>query len=261
MKTGFEITQRLEDAKSIARMNLYGVIGDRMDIDSSQVVEAISELEVDRLELYFNSLGGDPMAGFAIANRLAKLQFDKQIKEVHTFAEGTVGSAATIPFLQGSRRTMLNGSRFFIHKGSGTMFISGTEETLPDADSMAVKYDAFVHDLNTTNQEAAELYEAKSTLTGEQVEAAMEAATSYGPREAVEVGFATHRQSAHALAACWDTDRVMMVSPHLDRATVDRLQVLSFEDDPVSQEYASSIRPSNWKNLSQSDIDKALRLR
>ena len=227
---GFHVAQEMKGEKRHGALSLYGLIGENLDIDSSLVVDAISSLELDRLDIYMNSPGGDPFSGFAIANRLNKLQKDGQIKEIHTHGEAIVGSAATLPFLQGKTRTMLNGSRFFIHKGSAGMHISGTLETLPSEEEFIETYRNFRKDLETTNEEAKALYVAKSNLTADEVEQAMAVTTTYGPSEAVAAGFATHADKSYAVAACVSREQVMAAIPGLPT------ELLEIFDDRAAEE-------------------------
>ena len=212
---GVAMTTSLRGGQRVAAVSLYGTFGPGKEVDPGEVTKAISSLNVDVLEMYFNSMGGDPHAGFAIRNRMVKLQAEGGVKAIHTFGEGIVGSAATLPFIAGQKRVMLAGSRFFIHKGSSTLVISGTEETLDSDEQMLETYKSFKADLALTNREAADLYVATSHLTAEQIEQAMATTTSYGPAESVAAGFATHANTNYSVAACITQAQAMECHPDL----------------------------------------------
>jgi ATP-dependent protease ClpP protease subunit len=223
-------------------MSLYGEIGRGGEIQSAAVNEALSDVDTDILEIYINSMGGDPFEGFAIANRMAKLQLDGKIKEIHTFAEAVVGSAATLPFLRGSKRVMLNGSRFFIHKGSTAYLVHGTMETLPTDEEALERLHSAREDLETTNREAAELYEHVSTLSAAEIDEAMEKSTSYSPSKAVAVGFATEAHTAHAVAACMNPQQLKFQPKNIP---ADVLEMCDYEFR-ARQIKAEQMRPSQW---------------
>lgn len=193
MEAGFKLkmlkneeTERIE-----AELSLYGAIGRMWDgIVASEVVEQLSDVQADLLTVYLNSPGGDPFDGFAIKNRIDKLISDGQLGEVHTVAEGLVASAATLPFLAGTKRSMRQGSRFMIHEAHG-MAVGDAEQMRKYAD-----------ELERTNLEAAELYAAKSNHTETQIAKMMAAETWMSPAESVQAGFATERSDAFAVAAC-----------------------------------------------------------
>ena len=182
----------------IAEVEFYGVVGQSFDDDFVTVPSFLRGLkllgELDKLVILMNSPGGNAFDGFQIANRLDKLREEGTIKSIETHAEGLVGSAATLVFLKGDRRVMRNGSRFMIHKPSSF--------GIGNADDMR----GIAERLDSTEEQAIDLYESVSALTRKEIAEAMAAVTFYSPKEAEAAGFATEVIEPFAIAACMSSN-------------------------------------------------------
>jgi len=234
MTKGFKLTLATDESnkKVHAEMSLYGVISEFFgEINPQSVVDALSTLEADVLTLLINSVGGDPFGGFAIKNRIDKLVSEGRIGEVHTVAEGMVASAATIPYLAGETRTVLNGSQIMIHEARG----------FPEVASTADEFRQFAERLEATNVQATEFYTERLNHTQSEVAAMMKKTTWFQPGEAIAAGFATHNSDSLAVAACVDVE-FMINRMHFENIPEDLLlESKEPEIDPREEQYRALV--------------------
>ena len=146
-----------------ADINIYGdITGDAelinawMDTDTGAVsarsiVQEIQELDVDTINVYINSYGGEVAEALAIYSALKR-----HSASVHTFCDGFACSAATIIFCAGDVRTM----------GSIALLIK-------------------------INQSSINAYMAVVNISQDKVQEMMDNATWLTAQECLEYGFAT----------------------------------------------------------------------
>jgi len=138
----------------------------------SRQLEAMGD--VDKIDVYINSYGGEVAEGLAIYNALKRHK-----AKVRTICDGFACSIASVIFMAGDERIMNEASLLMIHNAW----------TLAQGDSKALRKQA--DDLEKITQASIEAYKANSSLTEEEIKALMDDETWILPTEAVEYGFAT----------------------------------------------------------------------
>ena len=95
---------------------IYGDISS-WDYDSSKstsansLVKALAELtDIDEINVYINSCGGEVGEGLAIYNALKR-----HSAKVTTYCDGLAASIASVIFMAGDERVMSNSSLLFVH--------------------------------------------------------------------------------------------------------------------------------------------------
>lgn len=165
---------RLEAAGRTGRIHVYGLIGGWFgDVLASSLVPEIRELDVDTIELYLNSPGGDAYDGIAIRNALR--QHSARV-EVHV--DGIAASAASVIATAGDEVIMGPGTELMIHDAWNV--VAG--------DAAALRAEA--DNLDRLSDNVAALYAEKAGGTAADWRSLMVAETWYTAEEAVEAGLA-----------------------------------------------------------------------
>ncbi|WP_242327788.1 Clp protease ClpP [Enterococcus avium] len=117
------------------KMFLDGVVG--WDFNTRAVRDALLRANGEDLEIEINSPGGDAHEGIAIFNELSRYP-----GEITMIGTGIVASAASIIFLAGNSRKVLEGSQYMIHNATfGVMGHVNKETALRMAEHLS-KWDA-----------------------------------------------------------------------------------------------------------------------
>lgn len=169
----------LEKTKQTANLYIYGDItcfpwfeGDVSAVNLSKQLEALGDVE--QINVYINSYGGEVAEGLAIYNALKRHK-----AKVKTVCDGFACSIASVIFMAGDERVMNEASLLMIH--NAWTFASGNAAELrKQAD-----------DLEKITQASVEAYKAHSSLEEEEIKALMDAETWITPDEAISYGFAT----------------------------------------------------------------------
>jgi len=170
----------LEKANQTATINIYGDItswaweelGEVSAVNLSKQLEALGD--VDKIDVYINSYGGEVAEGLAIYNALKRHK-----AKVTTYCDGFACSIASVIFMAGDERVMNESSLLMIHN-AWTFAMGNSEELRKQAD-----------DLEKITQASVEAYKSHSNLLEEEIKALMDAETWILPTEALEYGFAT----------------------------------------------------------------------
>ena len=169
----------LEQENREADITIYGDITSwpwmESDVSAYWLSKQIDELDVDTINVYINSYGGEVAEGWAIYNALRRHK-----AQVHTFADGFVCSIASVIFMAGEKRTMSNLSALMIHnpwtRASGNADDLRKEaENLDTFGELSAK--AYLEYVDISEDELAQMLEAESWIT---------------PEAAVSMGFATN---------------------------------------------------------------------
>ena len=169
----------LEKTKQTANLYIYGDVtswpwfeGDVSAVNLSKQLEALGDVEL--INVYINSYGGEVAEGLAIYNALKRHK-----AKVKTVCDGFACSIASVIFMAGDERVMNEASLLMIH--NAWTFASGNAAELrKQAD-----------DLEKITQASVEAYKAHSSLEEEEIKALMDAETWITPNEAISYGFAT----------------------------------------------------------------------
>lgn len=169
----------MERSDKKATVNIYGDITSfprlENDVAAYSLVRQLDELtDVDEIDVYINSYGGEVAEGLAIYNALRRHK-----AKVTTHCEGFACSIASVIFMAGDERIMNESSLLMIH--NAWTFADGNAEQLrKQAD-----------DLDKITAASVTAYKAHSTLSEEEIKALMDAESWILPEEALEYGFAT----------------------------------------------------------------------
>ena len=153
----------------------YGSDENITEVDSFQVVKDINDLDVDTINVYINSYGGEVAEALAIYSALKR-----HSAAVHTYCDGFACSAATIIFCAGDVRTMGSIALMMIHNCMSYLGYANSEEMRKAAE-----------DNDKINQSSINAYLAVSNLSEEKIREMMDDETWLTAQEALDYGFAT----------------------------------------------------------------------
>lgn len=169
-----------DDDTRTGNLHLYGAIGGYWGgIDAAEMVPAIRDLDVDTLNVYVNSPGGNVYDGIAIRNALRSHK-----ARVVITVDGLAASAASFIACAGDEVIMAENSEFMIHEAWG-LAIGNADDMLAAAD-----------DLDRISGNIAEMYAAKAGGDAADWRALMKAETWYSAAEAVAAGLADRTDAA-----------------------------------------------------------------
>lgn len=171
----------LERTEQSATITIYGDIcswaweefGEMSAQILSKQLEALGD--VNEINVYINSYGGEVAEGLAIYNALRRHK-----AKVRTFCDGFACSIASVIFMAGDERIMNEASLLMIH--NAWTWASGNAAELRKQ----------AEDLDKITQASVEAYKAHSSLKEAEIKALMDAETWILPSEALEYGFATY---------------------------------------------------------------------
>lgn len=169
----------LEKHKQTATITIYGDITSwtwlESDVSAANLSKQLEELaDVNEINVYINSYGGEVAEGLAIYNALRRHK-----AKVRTICDGFACSIASVIFMAGDERIMNEASLLMIH--NAWTWASGNAAELRKQ----------AEDLDKITQASVEAYKAHSSLKEEEIKALMDAETWILPSEALEYGFAT----------------------------------------------------------------------
>jgi len=169
----------LEKSKQTATLSIYGDITswpwNENDVSAANLSKQIEALgDVEQIDVYINSYGGEVAEGLAIYNALRRHK-----AKVRTICDGFACSIASVIFMAGDERVMNEASLLMIHN-AWTYASGNAEELRKQAD-----------DLEKITQASVEAYKAHSSLEEEEIKTLMDAETWILPDEAMSYGFAT----------------------------------------------------------------------
>jgi len=155
-----------------AQVFIYGDIGD-WGVTADQFRRDLQAVGNGPLDVRITSNGGSVYEAIAMHTLLSMLP------DVHTYGDGAVASAATLPFIAGKKRTMALGSALFVH--------NPWDISAGNAGEMRKVADA----LDVASVSLANLYAKATGQTVEVIKALMDGDTWMGAERAKELGFAT----------------------------------------------------------------------
>lgn len=169
----------MEKSNQTATINIYGDItsfpwneGDVSLCNLSKQLDAMGDVE--QIDVYINSYGGEVAEGLAIYNALRRHK-----AKVKTICDGFACSIASVIFMAGDERVMNEASLLMIHN-AWTIAMGNADDFRKQAD-----------DLEKITQASVEAYKAHSSLTEDEIKEMMNNETWILPEEAAEYGFAT----------------------------------------------------------------------
>ena len=169
-----------------ADINIYGDISStaeimnkwfdaELEVSARGIVQEINGLDVDTINVYINSYGGEVAEALAIYSALKR-----HSASVHTFCDGFACSAATIIFCAGDVRTMGSIALLMIHNCMSYLGYANSEKMRKAAE-----------DNDKINQSSIEAYKKVSNLSEDRIRELMSAQTWMTAQECLDYGFAT----------------------------------------------------------------------
>jgi ATP-dependent Clp protease protease subunit len=148
------------------------------DVSGHELVQQLDQLDVDLINVYINSYGGFVSEAWAIHNALKR-----QKAKIRTVCEGFACSAASLIFMAGDERIMLDTSALWIHN----------VQTVAAGDYKKLQSEA--EGAKKLNELGIQIYLEYVNLSKEELAEMMDKETWISPTEALEWGFATAVQS------------------------------------------------------------------
>lgn len=194
-----------------AELQLYGEISDATwwgdEVTPKQFAADLKALgAIDTLHVRINSPGGDVFAANTIVNLLRN-----HGAEIVTFADGLVASAATLIYAAGTKRVAAFNALFMYHS-PWTVAMGNAQDLRAMAEA-----------LDKAREGMLDLYESASSLSREELIAALDAETWYTAKEAAEVGFVTDVEEAQKVAACLSGGGLLVNGLTVDAARIPHL--------------------------------------
>jgi len=161
-----------------ANITIYGDITSwewfESDVSSYTLSKELEGLDVDTINVYINSYGGEVAEGLAIYNALKRHK-----AKVKTFCDGFAASIASVIFMAGDERIMSNASLLFIHN-AWTWTSGNANELRKQAEDLDIitqaSINAYMNHVNITEDELKEMLDNETWIT---------------PQDALTMGFAT----------------------------------------------------------------------
>lgn len=179
MRTTNKKYYNLETEGTKAALYIYGDITSwpwlESDVSSYNLSKQLEQLgDVDEIDVYINSYGGEVAEGLAIYNALKRHK-----AKVTTYCDGFACSIASVIFMAGDVRVMSTASLLMIHN-AWTYASGNANELRKQAD-----------DLDTITQASINAYMEKVNISEEELKELLDEEKWLLPQEALEKGFAT----------------------------------------------------------------------
>ena len=179
MRTTNKKYYNLETEGTKAALYIYGDITSwpwlESDVSSYNLSKQLEQLgDVDEIDVYINSYGGEVAEGLAIYNALKRHK-----AKVTTYCDGFACSIASVIFMAGDVRVMSTASLLMIHN-AWTYTSGNANELRKQAD-----------DLDTITQASINAYMEKVNISEEELKELLDEEKWLLPQEALEKGFAT----------------------------------------------------------------------
>ena len=153
----------------------YGDDENIAEVASRQIIKEIADLDVDTINVFINSYGGEVAEAVAIYSALKR-----HPAAVHTYCDGFACSAATIIFCAGDVRTMGSIAVMMIHNCMSYLGYANSNEMRKAAE-----------DNDKINQSSINAYLATTNLSEDVIRDLMDNATWMTAEECLKYGFAT----------------------------------------------------------------------
>lgn len=234
----------LEKEKQTATLNIYGDIsscemcGDVSAVSLSKQLEALGD--VNQIDVYINSYGGEVAEGLAIYNALRRHK-----AKVTTYCDGFACSIASVIFMAGDERIMNESSLLMIHN-AWTMAIGNSAELRKQAD-----------DLEKITQASVEAYKGHSSLSEEEIKALMNAESWILPEEALTYGFATSvekTESEKASQSAW-LQLFNIIKAHQETENDDEEPEIDLDDEEQEEPDTATGEEENPENEPETDSE------
>ena len=153
----------------------YGSDENVAEVSSYGIQKDIQGLDVDLINIYINSYGGEVAEALAIYSALKRHK-----ATVHTYCDGFACSAATIVFCAGDQRTMGSIALMMVHNCMSYVGYANAGELRKAAE-----------DTDKINESSINAYKAVAAIDEGKIRELMDAETWLTADECLEYGFAT----------------------------------------------------------------------
>lgn len=162
-----------------AALNIYGDITSwpwlKSDVSAYDIKQEIDSLDVDTINVFINSYGGEVAEALAIYSVLKRNK-----ASVTTYCDGFACSAASIIFCAGDTRIMGELALLMIHNAMSYVGYANSEALRKAAE-----------DNDKINQSSIEAYKKVTSMSEDEIRELMDNETWITSAEALEMGFAT----------------------------------------------------------------------
>lgn len=164
------------------KLSINGDIGGMTSNNSEALANILSQNPTAKnIELELNSSGGSLLQGISMFNQL-----ESHPANVTTIVTGVAASATSIIFMAGDRRIVKRGGFVMIHKPM-VVGMNNAQEMREKADQLDKYQDAIV-----------DIYEAKTSLSRDEINSLVDSETWLNADESFEKGFATEKTEDRA---------------------------------------------------------------
>lgn len=175
----YQLMQSEQEADLYIYGDITSVPWSESDVSAYNLSQKIVELNVNRINVYLSSYGGEVAEGLAIYNSLKRHK-----AKVTTICDGFACSIASVIFMAGDERVMNESSLLMIHN-AWTRASGNADELRKQAE-----------DLDTINQAAVSAYMSHVSITEDEVKDLMDKESWISPADALSWGFATAIESS-----------------------------------------------------------------
>lgn len=195
----------LNSESKIADIFIYGEITSwpwlNSDVSAYNIVKEIDSLDVDEINVYINSPGGEVAEAVAIYSALKRSK-----AKVTTFCDGFACSAASIIFCAGEERVIGKLAMLMIHNAMSYVGYANADELRKVAD-----------DTEKINKSSIEAYKSVCSLSEDEITRLMNEETWLTADEALNYGFATQIAEEPE-----ETGAIQSVQPIIHKALASR---------------------------------------
>lgn len=193
------------------------------DVSAHNIKQEIDALDVDAINVYINSYGGEVAEALAIYSALKRNK-----AKIHTYCDGFACSAATIIFAAGDERTVGSIALLMIHNCMSYLGYANSEEMRKAAE-----------DNDKINQSSIEAYKKITNLSEDEIKEMMDAETWLTAEECLKYGFATDiaqdDEDTQAQQSAFGSIREAIISKNHSKSLMPQiLQKLETIDDALS---------------------------
>jgi len=216
---------------------LYGEISDTTwfgdEVTPSSFAKDMADLgEIENMDIFLNSPGGDVFAGITIYNMLKRHTANKTVH-----VDGIAASAASIVAMAGDKIVMPKAATIMIHNAWGVSVGNKTDmRKLAD-------------ELERIDGQLADIYSDRTGNKTDIVAGWMDEEKWMSGAEAFDLGFADEIESNKKIAACADVDKFFALYQHPPKIEAPDIQKTIQENDGVPFE------PINGEDIPQPVLD------
>jgi ATP-dependent Clp protease protease subunit len=222
---------RNQDDSKVGELLLYGIISSSSwwgdEVTPKQFKKDLDALgDIDTLNIYINSDGGDVFAAHAIYSMLKRHKATK-----NTYVDGLAASAASLIFMVGDNRIMPSNAMLMVHK-AWTIAVGNSDDFRKMAD-----------DLDKIEESIIGIYQERTGQSHEKIVELMTAETWMTAEDAKQLNFTDETNDEKQVAACLDAGMLSVNGIKMD---------LSRYKNPPKMIVATPQKPQNNPN----ELDK-----